>query len=136
MARTYLSIGTKAFKAGDMKAAVDNFDMAVKHNANDAKAHHYLAIACAKNPKTIRQGITAIERAIELEPMNVTFLRDAARMYRQVGLSSKAERAWEEILKWSPDDEEALAALEEMRGAKKGDAGKGLLGGLFRKSEA
>lgn len=136
VAKAYLAKGIKSFKAGDFEGAFENFDMAVKHTPQDSKAHQYLAMACSKSPRRIRQGISAIEKAIELEPMNETFLREAARMYRQVGLASKAERAWESVLKWSPDDEEALTALAELRGTKKGDAGKGLLGGLFRKNEA
>src|SRR5437773_4163126 len=39
--KAYLGKGVKAYKEGDMRAAYENFDMAVKHNPNDAKAFHY-----------------------------------------------------------------------------------------------
>lgn len=137
VAKAYVNMGIKAFKSGDFTAAIANFDMAAKHSPNDAKAFQYLGMACMKsgNPRLLRQGIASIERAIELEPMNPAFLRDAAQMYQKAGLGAKAERAWESILKWMPDDAEASAALAEIRGGRQPEAGKGLLGGLFRKSD-
>src|SRR4051812_24370659 len=48
VAKVYLSKGTKAFKDGDIRGAYENFDMAVKHNPQDSKAWHYLAIAAAR----------------------------------------------------------------------------------------
>src|SRR6266581_3398987 len=36
--KAYLGKGVKAFKEGDMRIAYENFDMAAKHNPNDAKA--------------------------------------------------------------------------------------------------
>jgi curved DNA-binding protein CbpA len=137
VAKTFLALGAKAFKAGDLAGAVENFDMAVKHNPNDAKAHYYLATACAKVPRLRRQAIAAIERAIELDSMNPTLHRDAANLYRLAGLTAKAERALEQVLTWSPEDPEAIAALAEIRAGRKGtESGKGLLGGLFRKGES
>src|SRR4051812_42210655 len=45
VAKAYLAKGVKCFKEGDMRGAYENFDMAVKHNAADSKAFHYLALA-------------------------------------------------------------------------------------------
>jgi len=63
VAKVYLSKGVKAFKEGDIRAAYENFDMAVKHNPNDAKAFHYLALAanrvsegCRTHLQTRRSG--------------------------------------------------------------------------------
>src|SRR5258705_13971305 len=44
IAKAYIAKGVKAYKEGDVKAAYENFDMAVKHNPQDAKAHHSLAL--------------------------------------------------------------------------------------------
>jgi len=136
VAKAYVSIGIKAFKAGDFKAAAENFDMAVKHNPKDGKAFHYLSLAYSKNSRWLRQAIAAIEKALELEPMNSVYLKDAATMYRQAGLATKAERAFEEVLKWHPEDLDAQQALGELRSGKKEEPARKSLGGLFRKSEA
>jgi DnaJ-class molecular chaperone len=134
VAKVYMAKGVKAYKEGDLRTAYENFDMAVKHNANDAKAHHYLAVTAARMPSMMRQAVQAIEAAVKLEPMNPQFLKDAGMLSRKAGLTAKAERFLEEALKWDRDNIEIQTALSELRqnrGDAK-DAGKGF--GLFRKS--
>src|SRR5512140_615774 len=70
VAKAYMSKGVKAYKEGDYTAARENFDMAVKHNPDDAKAFHYRALASARNPATMRQAVQAIETAVQKEPLN------------------------------------------------------------------
>lgn len=130
IAKAYLAKGTKAFNAGDIRAAYENFDLAVKHNPNDAKALHYLALAALKIPSQIRQAVQAIEGALQREPSNTTFLRDAGLICKRAGLKAKAERYLEEALKWDPENVELQAALAELRPARP-EAGKGFT--LFKK---
>jgi curved DNA-binding protein CbpA len=134
VAKAYLAKGVKAFKEGDIRAAYENFDMAVKHNANDAKAQHYLALAAARIPSMMRQAVQAIEAAVQREPMNAQFLKDAGLLCKRAGLNAKAERYLEEALKWDRENAELQAALAELRQGKgeTKDAGKGFT--LFRKS--
>jgi curved DNA-binding protein CbpA len=118
VAKVYLANGVKAYKAGDYPAAVEAFDMAVKHNDADAKAHHYLALAAARIPSRMRQAVQAIESAVQKEPYNPVFLKDAGQLCRKVGLFAKAERYLEEALKWDQGNSEIEAALSEIRAAK------------------
>lgn len=130
IAKAYLGKGTKAFNAGDIRAAYENFDLSVKHNPNDAKALHYLALAASRIPSNIRQAVQAIEGALQREPGNPTFLKDAGLICRRAGLKAKAERYLEEALTWDPENIELQAALSELRPAKP-EAGKGFT--LFKK---
>lgn len=123
IARAYLAKGVKAYKEGDWRGAYENFDMAVKHNAGDAKAHHYLALAAARIPAYTRQAVQAIEAAVQREPMNAVFLKDAGMLCKRAGLVAKAERYFEETLKWDASNIEAQTALAELRETK--EAGKG-----------
>jgi curved DNA-binding protein CbpA len=123
VAKVYVGKGVKAFKDGDFRSAYENFDMAVKHNANDAKAFHYLALAAARIPAYARQAVQAIETAVQREPMNPLFLKDAGVISRQAGLVAKAERYFEEALKWDASNVEVQSALAELRHTK--EAGKG-----------
>ncbi len=134
VAKVYMSKGVKAFKDGDIRAAYENFDMAVKHNPADAKAHHYLALAAARIPSMMRQAVQAIEAAVQREPMNPQFLKDAGLLCKKAGLNAKAERYLDEALKWDKDNIEVQNALAELRQGKgeTKDAAKGF--GLFRKS--
>ena len=92
-------------------------------------------MAYSRDRRWLRQAVAALERAMELEPMNAAYFMDAATLYRQAGLTTKAERAYEQVLMWSPDDSDARNALADLRG-RKGEPQKGLLGGLFRKADA
>jgi curved DNA-binding protein CbpA len=135
IAKAYLSHGVKAYKEGDWLAARDNFDMAVKHNPADAKAHHYLALACAKIPASLRQAIQAIEAAVQREPLNPVYLKDAGMLCKRAGLTAKAERYLEEALQWDRENREIQSALAELRqGRDVKEPGKGLLDSLFKKS--
>lgn len=134
VAKAYVAKGVKAYKDGDMSAAYENFDMAVKHNAQDAKAFHYLALAASRIPAYARQAVQAIESAVQREPMNPLYLKDAGQICRRAGLVAKAERYFTEALEWDASNAEAQAALSELRqerGEAK-DTGKGF--SLFRKS--
>ncbi|MEA2463442.1 MAG: hypothetical protein QOJ98_1189 [Acidobacteriota bacterium] len=121
--KAYLNKGVKAYKDGDMRGAYENFDMAAKHNPQDAKAFHYLAMAAARIPSYTRQAVQAIETAVQREPMNPLFLRDAGQICKRAGLVAKAERYFEETLKWDESNAEAQSALAELRETK--ETGKG-----------
>jgi Tfp pilus assembly protein PilF len=134
VAKLYVTKGMKAYKEGDIRTAYENFDMAVKHNPADAKSWHMLAIAASRIPSQIRQAVQAIETAVQREPMNATYLKDAGLLCRKAGLNAKAERYLDEALKWdrdNPEIQKTLAELRQGRGESK-EAGKGF--GLFRKN--
>lgn len=133
VAKVYLAKGVKAYKDGDWHGAYENFDMAVKHNPADAKGFHYLALAATRIPTYTRQAVQAIESAVQKEPVNAVYLKDAGMICRRAGLVAKAERYLDEALQWDPSNAEARAALNELR-ASRGEAregGKGFT--LFKK---
>lgn len=133
IAKAYLAKGVKSYKEGDFLAAYEAFDMAVKHNPQDAKAHHYVALAAARMPSMTRQAVQAIEAAVQRDPLNATYLKDAGLLCKRAGLPAKAERYLEEALKWDAENAEVLSALAEVR-QQRGEtreAGKGFT--LFRK---
>lgn len=134
IARAYVVLGVKAWKENNFEAAAGNFDMAVKHNPADGKAHHYLALAAARVPSRGRQAIQAIEAAVQREPYNPTYLKDAGMLCKRAGLTAKAERYLEQALEWDAENAEVSAALSELRAAKESkEGGRGLLDSIFRK---
>jgi curved DNA-binding protein CbpA len=130
VAKVYLQRGVKAYKEADYRGAYENFDMAVKHNAQDGKSYHYLALAAARIPGYTKQAVQAIEAAVQREPMNALYLKDAGMLCKKAGLVAKAERYLDEALQWDSDNVEVQAALSELRGTK--EAAKGF--GIFRKN--
>lgn len=134
IAKAYVAKGVKAYKERDYKAAYDQFDLAVKHNAQDAKAFHYLALAASQIQGYTRQAVLAAEAAVQRDGMNPQYLKDAGLLCKRAGLNAKAERYLEEALKWDRENAEVQMALAELRQGKSEtkDAGKGF--GIFRKS--
>lgn len=122
-ARIYLAKGAKAYREGNFPEAISQFDLSVKHYEKDAKAQHYLALACMKVMGQVRRGVDAIETAIRLDPNNALFHRDAGKLYILAGLNSKAERHLELALTWIPEDAETLKLLADVR-PKKGTSGE------------
>ncbi|HVE71197.1 MAG TPA: DnaJ domain-containing protein [Thermoanaerobaculia bacterium] len=123
IAKAYLSHGVKAYKDGNWTGAYENFDLATKHNPHDAKAFHYLAMAAARIPSHTRQAVQAIENALQREPMNPLYLKDAGMLCKRAGLTAKAERYLEESLKWDASNLEVQTALAELRETR--EPGKG-----------
>ena len=123
IAKAYLQKGVKAFKENNWAVAYENFDLAAKHNPQDAKAFHYLALAAARIPAYTRQAVQAIEGALQREPMNAVFLKDAGLLCKRAGLLAKAERYLEESLKWDTSNVEVQTALAELRETKEGGKG-------------
>ena len=123
IAKAYLQKGVKAYKEGNWSAAYENFDLAVKHNPQDGKAFHYLALAAARIPKYTRQAVQAIEGALQREPMNAVYLKDAGMLCKRAGLVAKAERYLEESLKWDTSNVEVQSALAELRETREGGKG-------------
>ena len=114
VAQNYLSQGIAAFKERKYAEAAGNFQLVVGRNPRDVKAQHYLGLASAR-AGDVRTAVKAIEAALALEPHNASLLKDAGAIFRQAGLLLKAEKAYQEALRWDPAGGEARKALEEIR---------------------
>jgi DnaJ-class molecular chaperone len=122
VAQNYLGQGIAAYKERRFAEAAGNFGLAVTHNPKDVKAQHYLGLASARAGDA-RAAVKAIEAALAIEPHNGSLLKDAGAIFRQAGLLLKAEKAYQEALRWDPSAAgEARKALEEIRVQR---AGKG-----------
>lgn len=114
VAQNYLSQGIVAYKERKFTEAAGNFQLVVGRNPKDSKAQHYLGLASAR-AGDVRTAVKAIEAALALEPHNGSLLKDAGAIFRQAGLLLKAEKAYQEALRWDPNAGEARKALEEIR---------------------
>jgi DnaJ-class molecular chaperone len=115
VAQNYLSQGIAAFKERKYTDAAGNFQLVVGRNPRDVKAQHYLGLASAR-AGDVRTAVKAIEAALAIEPHNGSLQKDAGAIFRQAGLLLKAEKAYQEALRWDPAAAgEARKALEEIR---------------------
>jgi curved DNA-binding protein CbpA len=119
IAQNYVSQGIAAYKERRYAEAAGNFQLATHRDPKDARAQHYLGLASAR-AGDMRTAVKAIETAAALEPHNGAMLRDAGAIFRQAGLLLKAEKAYQEALRWDPSAGEARKALEEIRTQRAG----------------
>ena len=57
----------------------------------------------------------ALETAMAIEPQNARLLKDAGTIFRQAGLLTKAEKAFQEAMRWDPSAQDVRKALEDIR---------------------
>jgi DnaJ-class molecular chaperone len=114
VAQNYLGQGIAAYKERKFAEAAGNFQLAVGRNPKDVKAQHYLGLASAR-AGDVRTAVKAIEMALVIEPHNGALLKDAGAIFRQAGLLLKAEKAYQEAIRWDPAAGDARKALEEIR---------------------
>jgi DnaJ-class molecular chaperone len=112
--QNYMNQGIAAFQQQQWAEAAGNFNLAVRRNAKDSKALHYLGLASAKSGD-MRAAVKALETAISLDPQNVRIYKDAASIMRQAGMLVKAEKALQEALRWDPSAADVRRSLEEIR---------------------
>jgi DnaJ-class molecular chaperone len=119
IAQNYVSQGIAAYKERRYTEAAGNFQLAAHRDPKDARAQHYLGLASAR-AGDMRTAVKAIEAAVALESHNGALLRDAGAIFRQAGLLLKAEKAYQEALRWDPSAGDARKALDEIRTQRAG----------------
>jgi tetratricopeptide (TPR) repeat protein len=99
--------------------AAENFDRATKADPKNAQAWHHLALACSHQQRWQSQGIEAIQQAVGLEKMNVSYLKMAGKLHAAAGMTAEAERYYNEALTWGGEDPAIRQALEDLSKGKK-----------------
>jgi curved DNA-binding protein CbpA len=127
LARAYLQRGIKAYREKNYLEAANNFDQAVKHDPQDARAWHHLAQACSQQKSWLPRAVAAIERACELAPMNPSYMKQAGRILALAGDAERAVYFYRKSIQWGEDDPAVRQALEEL-GRAAGSSRRGLFG--------
>jgi curved DNA-binding protein CbpA len=120
VARVWLSRGVRAYREKRWREATEAFENATEAMPREARAWYYLGVAASRLEQRQELARAAIEQACTLEPMNVTHLRAAGRIVARAGDVEGAERWYQEALRWSADDAEIRAEMEEvLKGTRK-----------------
>jgi curved DNA-binding protein CbpA len=94
-----------------------------------------LGKALARNPHWVREGMQAIEKAVQLAPRVASFQTDLAELLLAQGLKLRARKVAEGALRLDPGDERARRVLDDVGPSdpEPPPAGGGLRGLLKRK---
>lgn len=123
--------GMVMFKQKDYARAIEFFEAAIKNDPNSAEYHSNLAHASLLAKKGFSKAIVCCEEAIRLDPYNVEHKIIMARIYETVGSTSNAERVYQDVLRWDPQNLTATRRLAELQGGDKNE--KSFFMGLIKK---
>ncbi|MEM9554777.1 MAG: DnaJ domain-containing protein [Acidobacteriota bacterium] len=120
--RVYLNRGIRAYKQGNFIDAANNFDRATQNDPRNAQAWHHLTLTCMKETRWLPRAQEAIERACELRPEHVPYLKLAGRVFAESKMTAKARQYYNQALKVGGQDTGIRRALEQLGGARHGGA--------------
>ena len=103
--------GVQLFNAGDYTRACEFFDAAIKNNDADAMYHAKLGLSLMRSHQGFSRAVSAIQRAVELDPYNVDHRLALGEIYETVGSTSLAIKAYQDLLKWDTTNARALERL-------------------------
>jgi tetratricopeptide (TPR) repeat protein len=127
--------GLQMFEAKKYHEAVELLRTSVHMFPDQPAYQSALGKALARNPHWAREGMQAIERAIQLAPRVASYQTDLAELLLAQGLKLRARKAAEAALRLDPGDERARRVLDDVdpSDAQPPPAGGGLRGFLKRK---
>ncbi len=107
------------FRAGRQNIAEKDFDKAVRHlkecvwlRPEDARYHHYLAVAQSEHPQYRKEAEQHFLKALELDSLRLESHLELGKLYLKVNLKKRAEDRFLEVLRWDPDHKAARKLLE------------------------
>lgn len=107
--------GREAYEAKDYKRAVDLFETAARLVPENPLYFGYLGKALLHFPERIRRAEMALRQALMLNPNEVEYYTDLARIYEAQGLIRRAVKEYEEALKRAPDNPTLKEGLSRLK---------------------
>jgi curved DNA-binding protein CbpA len=108
----------QALERRENDLAVDLLRGATHHVPGEHRYHAALAVALARSPRSARDAIQEMERAIQLAPGQVSYHVDLAALLLAQGLRLRALKAAEAALQLAPGDHRAQRIAAEAAGGE------------------
>jgi DNA-binding response OmpR family regulator len=99
-----LNNGIAAYKAGEIDKAIELLKGGTQIDPLAYRLHFHLALLYGKKG-LIFDGISELEKAIELNPKHFPALKNLAVLYEKAGFKHRAVEMWERCVHASPDTE-------------------------------
>lgn len=108
LVKTYLNRGIRAYKQQNYLEAANNFVLATESAPQNAQAWHHLAMASMQKEHWLPKAQEAIERACELKPQDVSYLKLAGKIFSQSGMADRARQYYNRALEAGGDNDPAI----------------------------
>jgi DNA-binding response OmpR family regulator len=103
-AAKYLEDGIATYKAGDVDLAISLLKKGIGIDPLAYRLRYHLALIYGKRGQ-FYDGITELERAVDLNPRHFPALKNLAVLYEKAGFKNKAVEMWERCIHAAPDNE-------------------------------
>jgi len=123
MAELCYQQGRVRFERKEYHAAVHLLREAIKLDPSRAPYHYHLGIALIRNPRTRRDAEQHLSKAAELEPYNAQIRVKLGLLYKEAGLSKKAEHFFREALQMDPENRVAKREISSEAARSKAAGG-------------
>jgi curved DNA-binding protein CbpA len=107
--------GRTLLSKGEYEKAVERFRGSAWLCPEKAVYHHYLGVAQCDIPSLRKSAEQSLLKAIEIEKSSTASHLELARLYIKVMLRRKAEQQLQELLRWDPQNKEALKLFDELK---------------------
>jgi curved DNA-binding protein CbpA len=123
MAELCYQQGRARFERKEYHAAVHLLREAIKLDPTRAPYHYHLGLALIRNPRTRRDAELHLSKAAELEPYNAQIRVKLGMLYKEAGLSKRAEHFFREAIQMDPENRVAMRELSSEAARSKGASG-------------
>lgn len=103
-AAKYLEDGIGAYKSGEVDLAIGLLKKGISIDPLAYRLRYHLALIYGKRGQ-FYDGITELERAVDLNPRHFPALKNLAVLYEKAGFKNKAVEMWERCVHTAPDNE-------------------------------
>ncbi|ANM28809.1 hypothetical protein ABI59_03095 [Acidobacteria bacterium Mor1] len=116
VAEQYYLKGRKFLRDADYYNAIQYGKLAISYCSEDARFYFLLAECQTRNPDARWQRMAEKNfcKATELDPWNPDYWLNLGRFYKHRGLTLRARKQFEEVLKIAPSHEEAVSELKAL----------------------
>lgn len=107
--------GKEAYTAGAFKQAADLFEAAARLIPDNHRYFGYLGKTLLHFPERLRRAEMAFREAVTLQPDEIEYYTELARLYEQRGMLRRALKEYEEALKRNPENPVLKESLHRLK---------------------
>lgn len=100
---------------GDYYGAIVLLKQAVEYEPDHVGAWYLLGQCQERNPKWRREAAESYQRVLSINPNDFDAMISLGDLYKSEGLASRAQSCYEDVLKISPDNQQAKSRLEAIK---------------------